>query len=296
MIDGSATPGGGNGPNEETDPYNGYPYIAPTNAIIRMTAHAADGSLLGASNLRDPSRIRPLLEQSLTTTQLEPYSNGTAWSSTLPWHWMKEGTKITIGAIDPSSPERLLTHELTLHKLAMWGRHTLTRTKVLIFGDQNDVEALDTSTHSAEKLVNGMFGAMPTSELHWVDSPDWHLPCIVQGTNAGPAKVCSEAERRAALLAAGQNDTGSEPGWDILKNQFALKANNANNGRGLANSSIYFLADDPAVGPTSRQWWGSDSTGDSMTIPLTASQCDDSNSNGLVVSASVDGQQKTTAS
>ena len=234
LVDGSATPGGGNGPNEETDPYNGYPYIAPSDAVIRMTAHAADGSLLGASNLRDPSRIRPLLEQAVTTTEPEPYSNGTAWSSTLPWHWMKEGTKITVGAIDPSSPERLLIHELTLHKLAMWGRHTLTRTKVLIFGDQNNVDALDTFTHSAEKLVNGMFGAMPTSELHWVDSPDWHLPCIVQGTNAGPAKVCSEAERRAALLAAGQNDTGSEPGWDILKNQFALKANNANNGRGLA--------------------------------------------------------------
>ena len=85
LLDGSATPGGGGGPNEETDPYNGYAYIVPSETIVRMTAHAADGKLLGTSNLRDPSRIRPLLEQAVTTTELEPYSNGTAWSSTLPW-------------------------------------------------------------------------------------------------------------------------------------------------------------------------------------------------------------------
>ena len=51
-------------------------------------------------------------------------------------------------------------------------------------------------------------------------------------TAAGPRLVRNEAERRSVINATGE-DSGTEPGWNILKNQFALRHSLAHSGRGL---------------------------------------------------------------
>jgi len=123
-------------------------------------------------------------------------------------------------------------YRLVLKGLIQFSEHTLTRTKVLIFGDDKDVLNLDTHTFGAYDLATGMYNAMPIASLHWVDSNNWHLPYLVTPTVAGPRLVRNESERRSVINATGQ-DPGTEPGWDILKNQFALRHSLAHTGRGL---------------------------------------------------------------
>ena len=120
-------------------------YKPPVNANIRVAAYTNAGSLLGVLTMRNATRQRPLLEQSLTTMPLSPYSND-AWSATLPWNWMREGTLILIGTSYPNETS-LALNVLRLNNLAAWSHHTLSRTKVVIFGNATDIASLETSTH-----------------------------------------------------------------------------------------------------------------------------------------------------
>jgi len=135
-----------------------------------------------------------------------------------------------VGTFDPENPTDLFVYTLVIKGLQAFSEHTLVRTKVVMFGE--DLSNLDTYTHDATRIATGMFNSMPLASLHWVDSV-WHLPYIVQPTENGPRLVRTESERREVLIAAGQ-DPGTEPGWEILKNQLALKHNLANTGRGMA--------------------------------------------------------------
>jgi len=219
--------------NNESGVINGAAFFPEANHEVRVSAFDASGALLGVMQARNPQSQRALLEQSLTEDDLGSYSD-VAWSATLPWNWIKEGTTVLVGAENPEAPGNPLVHRLSLNGLAAFSEHTLLRTKVVIFGTPDDVDELDTFTHEADKLVNGMFGSMPVAELRWVDSEDWHLPYLVQGTPAGPQLVHSEAERRSVMGVTEANPSyEKEPGWDILKNQLTLKLANANSGRGL---------------------------------------------------------------
>lgn len=221
------------GENEESAVTTGLPFIPASSHDVRVSAFDASGALLGVMQARSPDSQRDILEQSLTSSDLGPYS-ADAWSATLPWNWIKEGTTVLIAAVDPLSPNSPLVHRLQLHNLAAFSEHTLLRTKVIIFGTAEEADELDTATHEADKLVNGMFGSMPVAELRWVDSEDWHLPYLVQGTPDGPRLVHNESERRAVMNVTEANTKyEKEPGWDILKNQLTLKLANANSGRGL---------------------------------------------------------------
>ena len=206
-------------------------YVPASSSSVKLIANAADGSLLGSITLRSPNMIRPILEQSLTSTTLSPYSNS-AWSATIPWNWIRENTELLIGVVDPNDSTNLFLYRLVLKGLVQFSEHTLVRTKVLIFGNESDVQRLNTFTYDPHDLATGMFNAMPVASLLWVDSQDWHLPYLVTPTLAGPRLVHNETERRSVISAAGE-DPGTEPGWNILKNQFALRHNLANTGRGL---------------------------------------------------------------
>jgi len=211
-------------------------YIPVSNADVKIVANAANGTLLGTMTLRSPDKLRPILEQSLTTTTLTPYSSS-AWSASLPWQWIRENTELLIGVVDPNDFTHLFMYRLVLKGLVQFSEHTLTRTKVLIFGDDTDIQNLDSDTFGAYELATGMYNAMPLSSLHWVDSNDWHLPYLVTPTLAGPRLVRNETERRSVINATGQ-DPGTEPGWEILKNQFALRHSLAHTGRGLTITNV----------------------------------------------------------
>ena len=217
----------------------GYPianaaYTPPSSANIRVAVYSSKGAILGVMDMRNPSQQRPLLEQSLISTTLSPYSS-TAWSATLPWNWIREGVTLLIGTTFSNSSSNLVLKKLKLTKLAVWGQHTLSRTKIAVFGNSSDFAALDTTTNDASMLAKGMFNAMPTSELRWEDSV-WHLPYLVVTTSKGPALVNSEAERRQVLSKAGDTP-GTEPPWETLKEWGSMRHRMANSGMGLSHTT-----------------------------------------------------------
>jgi len=210
------------------------PYYPNSNAMVRIVGYSAGGKLLGSVDARSPENIRPILEQTLTTTPLPPYSSD-AWSVTIPWNWMKEETKLMVGTFDPNNSTNLFVYSLILRGLHAFSEHTLVRTKVVVFGTDEDVKNLDTYSYDASPVAKGMFNSMPVASLHWVDSEVWHLPYLVTPTSNGPRLVHTEAERRQVLTTAG-DDSGTQPGWNILKDQLAIKHNLANTGRGMAHT------------------------------------------------------------
>jgi hypothetical protein len=208
-------------------------YKPPVNANIRVAAYTNAGSLLGVLTMRNATRQRPLLEQSLTTMPLSPYSND-AWSATLPWNWMREGTLILIGTSYPNVTS-LALNVLRLNNLAAWSHHTLSRTKVVIFGNATDIASLETSTHDSSLLAKGMFNSMPLSELRWEDAV-WYLPYLVVTTSKGPKLVNSEAQRRQVMTQAG-DIPGDEPPWQVLKEWGSNRHRVANIGLGLSRTT-----------------------------------------------------------
>jgi hypothetical protein len=209
-------------------------YKPPSTASIRVAAYTKTGSLLGVIAMRNATQQRPLLDQSLTSTSLSPYS-AEAWSATLPWQWVQEGTHLLVGTSCPNS-SNLAMSILKLSKLGTWGHHTLSRTKVAIFGNSSDLAALDTASYDSSLLAKGMFNAMPLAELRWEDTSDWYLPYLVVTTSQGPKLVHSELERRQSMADAG-DIPGDEPPWQVLKEWGSCRHRVANIGMGLSRTT-----------------------------------------------------------
>ena len=136
---------------------------------------------------------------------------------------MEENTTLHIGFEDGNGLNEF-THTLT--DLGAPHRFTLSRSKIVLFGD----ESFDTTTYSAQQLGLDFFSVLPISELHWVDSTNWVLDeIVVRGAN-GPVKVSNESERLA--------QTSDPDRWGILKNIFTHRVNLANTGLGLSNTTF----------------------------------------------------------
>ena len=188
---------------------------------VRVTAFRG-GENLGVLPLNPPEDIPTILEQALTSESLDPWSS-TAWSVQVPWQWMEENITLHIGFEDGNGLNEF-THTLT--DLGAPHRFTLSRSKIVLFGD----EAFDTTTYSAQQLGLDFFSVLPISELHWVDSTNWVLDeIVVRGAN-GPVKVANESERLA--------QTSDPDRWGILKNIFTHRVNLANTGLGLSNTTF----------------------------------------------------------
>ncbi len=199
--------------------------FTPTEALdadtqLRLRA-TLDGSVLGVLPMDDPALLPQALEEDLTDTLLEPYSD-TAWSTLIPWHWMKQGVALEIGH---QSEDTVHVHSLVLDNLAAPHLMTITRSKIVLFGD----EGYDTSTLSAPDLVWDFFPAVPGAELQLVDSLPWVLDYFVVNTSEGPRVVTSEGHRT--------DITSDESRWNILKHQMALRLSTANTGRGLSTTT-----------------------------------------------------------
>ncbi len=191
------------------------------SAIDARISASRDGELVGVLRLQSPEALPTPLEQDLTTVPLDPWSDR-AWSVMLPWQWVQEGTQLTIG-IDTG--DSVMTHEHTLAELGAPQRFTLSRSKMVLFGDAD----YPTTTERAERIGQDFFASVPVSSMRWVDSAPWRLDEIVVRAEGGPVLVRSEGERLA---------TTSDPDrWHILKHQFAIAMSLANTGRGLAKTS-----------------------------------------------------------
>ncbi len=180
------------------------------------------GETLGVLALYPPSQSPDILEQELTSSPLDPWSDS-AWSVHLPWSWMEENVELHIAFEDEDG---LHEHLHTLTDLGAPHRFTVSRSKIVLFGDAS----YDTSTYSPQKLGLDFFSVLPISELSWTDSTDWVLDeIVVRGAN-GPVKVSSESERLS--------QTSDPDRWGILKNIFTHRLNLANIGQGLTNTTF----------------------------------------------------------
>ena len=238
--------------NQDGNSIQSIGFFPSRSEQVVVEGYSASGEFLGSLNARNRENQRPLLEQSLTSEKLDPYSSKFGkdgmWSSTIPWNWVREGTKLLISVEDTRGVP--IVHTLTLKNLAQFSEHTLYSNKLAIFGNSSDFEKLDSRTHSAERLATGMFSIMPVSSLKWVDSEVWQLPYLVIRTSNGVRLVRSEAERRAELIAAG-DDPGDEPSWEILKLVFGFRHSFANTGRGFAITDLVGEGSSPYASQTS---------------------------------------------
>ena len=188
----------------------------PDTSDVRVSAWQGE-TLLGALAMQAPADLPPVMEQSLTDTPLDPYSTQ-AWSATLPWSWVAEGVSVRVGV---ASEDGLEVAEHTLDDLGAPQRFTLTRTKMVLFGD----ETWDTATVPASTVARDYFGTLPAAELRWVDTSDWILDRIVVDTEGGYQMVHSEEERLKVTTDSNR--------WNLIKHQFSLRLSAANTGRGL---------------------------------------------------------------
>lgn len=232
-LDGSIVPG----PNNEVGgPINAVSYFPGESGDVLLEAYAASGSFLGTIKARPTSQQRGIMDQAEVVQRLTPYS-GTRemWSSTLPWQWVKEGTELIISAKKPDGS--FVAYSLKLYGTLPWSEHTLIRQKFVVFGNTSQFDALNTFTFEPRPLATGMYGIMPIASLNWVDSTDLHWPYLVVATSKGARKVLNEAERRAVLVAAGDDPT-SEPTWDVTKLMIAFRNSFANTGRGFTITTL----------------------------------------------------------
>lgn len=190
---------------------------AGPGAVMRLSA-SLNGASLGVLEMSPPTQLPRPLEQELTQTQLEPYSEQ-AWSATLPWTWIRPGVSLRVG-LEDGEKKRVAEH--TLDDLGSPHHFTLTRTHMILFGEP-DFEVVP--PQPAAKVAADMAPWVPGAELRWVDTSPWRLSQVVVNTSEGPRWAQSEAERVEITT------DGSR--WNIIKHQGALRLSLANTGRGL---------------------------------------------------------------
>lgn len=177
---------------------------------------------IGTMYLSPPTHIPSILEQGLTSVPLEKWSDS-AWSAFVPWEWVQEGVELRIGY---EQHNIVYQKNTTLSNLASPHAFTISRAKIVLFGDNN----IDTTTVDAQKLAYDFFSTIPFAQLHWVDSLPWYLPEIVVQASNGPVLVSTE-EQRTQL-------TSDPDRWAILKNTFTIRMHMANVGLGLENTTF----------------------------------------------------------
>lgn len=176
-----------------------------------------DDQALGVLTMATPDALPAPLEADISAVPLEPYSRR-AWSVDLPWQWVRPGVELRIAHLDGDA---LKVHAHTLAGLTAPHRFTVTRTRMILHGDDDFKPRVNPS----EKIAGDYFAALPFAELRWVDGQPWKLDAMVVPTPDGPRLAASEAERQA--LTPGQDH------WTLFKHQFALRMSLANTGRGL---------------------------------------------------------------
>ena len=181
-----------------------------------------NGNLLGVLPMLSPQQKPQILEQQLTSVSLEIWRDN-IWSAFLPWEWIEEDVLLRIGYIQN---DIYYEKEHTLQKLSAPHTFQLTRTKMVLFGTGEE----PTESLAASKLLYDYFAVFPTAEMLLVDSLPWYLPRIVIAGDNGPILVTSEEERLEKSIDSDR--------WSILKNQFTLRMNLANIGRGLIDLSL----------------------------------------------------------
>ena len=134
---------------------------------------------------------------------------------------MREGVTVKVGHAADTGVD---VFEHTLSQLGAPQRFTVSRTKIVLFGESD----FDTATVPATKLAHDFFGSLPTAELRFVDATPWRLDELVVNTVNGPRLVTSEDERVTLTSAPNR--------YAILKHQTALRHSLANTGRGLADT------------------------------------------------------------
>jgi hypothetical protein len=203
-------------------------FTPPKTAAVRVAVYSRIGTLLGVIKGRDPSMQRAIFESQVSETDIDNYSD-TIWSATIPFNWVEEGNIIVIGCVDSSRPSEVLVHRLQLKDLAQFSEHSITRTKMAIFGTDEDVAKLNTKTFDARKLVRNLHAVIPSATLKFADTDLWHLPYLVVLDKEGkPALVNSEEKRRAVT------GVGTEIGWEVMKNFLTIRHALAQAGLGLA--------------------------------------------------------------
>ncbi len=178
---------------------------------------------LGVLPLAEPDTNVPILEQSLTATTLEPYTQQ-AYSVVIPWTWMREDTVLQVAALDPLGTK---IFEHTLSHLAPPHQFTITRSHIVLF----DHDTFEIPPSESSKIAYDFYPTLPSAALRWVDTTPLRLQEVVIPTKNGtPMLVRNETEFQA-------NNVDPHH-WVIIKNIFTLAISQANIGGGLTRTTF----------------------------------------------------------
>ena len=180
------------------------------------------GELIGVLPMSPPEQQPDILEQSLTSQQLEPWST-TVWSAFVPYFWVDTNVEYLIAYEENGI---LQQRAVVLENLSAPHSFTLSRAKILLFGE----DSFDTHTVPATQLTQDFFATLPFAELRFIDSHPWVVDEIVVTGEDGPVLVASEDERVAL--------TTDPDRWIILKLIFTHRMSLANIGQGLVNTNL----------------------------------------------------------
>ena len=188
----------------------------------------SSGKLIVRVDARPPKE----LHRNMEGDDLPLYSTK-AWSATIPWYAFREGNKLAFCAkVTKNKQQTIYKYTLKLNGLGAPHVHTLSRVKMIVFGNETDRDRItDFETFKGKRILQGMHAVSPFAETRWVDSV-WKLPYIIVTTVNGPKKVYDEATRRDVL--ANDDDIFHEPRWAILKHHGAMRISMADQGRGLS--------------------------------------------------------------
>ena len=120
--------------------------ILEQDTDMRISAWS-DNDLIGIIQMVPPNQKPAILEQQLTITTLENWKEN-IWSALLPWEWMVEDVELRIGFFEE---EEYFETEHLLQNVGAPHTFHLTRSKIILFGDEND--PVDTTTLPASHTI-----------------------------------------------------------------------------------------------------------------------------------------------
>ena len=243
----------------------------PSAPVLLLTAFDGDDDSLGTLTMSPPSESIPILEQRLTDTSLEQFTTS-AWHAVVPAAWMVEGHTLRIGrtsteaaegsSIDADAHVILEISEIFEFALVDLGAphaFTVSRAKIALFGDAEEVAALNADTDKGAKIARDWFPTIPFAELRWVEAPPLVLDAIVVTTAEGAELVTSEG--RLAEVSSRYNARDPGDHWSVLKHQFTFRLAMANLGLGLGDTSFSGQNSPFSYGTTVGQGWFRDDDG-----------------------------------
>ncbi len=169
----------------------------PEDAVFEVIGFNAQGEKLASIRMQPPSRLLENLESQVSGVPLPPYSDQ-AWSTMLPWHWIRPGLILNlIYTPDTSTDELAQSSTYPVPNIGAPTDYSFNRLKIRAWdGKWYDHSDDFNDTVEASELVRDFYGSIPVSRMTIADYSPMHLDKMLIPTVFGPVLVTSDEEMK----------------------------------------------------------------------------------------------------